>query len=80
MALNEIFVDVNKLVVEQGEVLNAVENNVGAANTDIERGVGELKEANKLQKSARWKIIAIIVGIVIIVGMIVAIIVIAVKA
>jgi len=78
-ALNELFVDVNNLVVEQGEVLNDVEKNVVSSDIHVQQGTEELVVANKYQKSARKKIILIIIGVVVIIAIIVAVIVIAVK-
>jgi len=78
-ALNELFVDVNTLVVEQGEQLNVVETNVTSADIQVQKGTEELTVADKFQKSARKKIVLIVVGIVVIIAIIVAVIIIAVK-
>jgi len=78
-ALNELFVDVNNLVGEQGEQLNVVEDHVISSDIQVQKGTEELTVAAKYQKSARKKIILIIVGVVVIIAIIVAVIVIAVK-
>lgn len=60
-------------VTDQQVGLNTAEGNIDKAQTHVEKGVTELKSANKLQKSSRKKmfillaIIAIIVVIVIVV-------------
>jgi len=52
---------------------------VVTADIHVEKGREKLTIANKFQKSARKKIILIIIGVIVIIAIIVAVIVIAVK-
>jgi len=58
----EVFVETQKLVTEQGEVVDSIENNIENAVTDISAGNQQLIAAREHQRSARKKkiIIAII--------------------
>ena len=43
--MQQLFIDMQVLVKEQGEVINQIENNVQDANKNTEQGVEELKTA-----------------------------------
>jgi len=72
--LAEAFVDVNKELEGQREMLDTVSNNVGSATTNTEEGAKEIKEANRLACSARWKlfvgmaIVLILIALAVIIG------------
>ncbi|KCV69381.1 hypothetical protein H696_03812 [Fonticula alba] len=64
--LHQLFVDLQTLVLEQGEILNNIEYNVEAAVAETERGVGELRKSVKLQRKARKKMMIIIICLIIV--------------
>jgi t-SNARE complex subunit (syntaxin) len=53
--VNEIFIDLSNLVVEQGEMIDNIESNVEASVVDTSKGTEELVTASKYQKKARTK-------------------------
>jgi len=59
--LRDMFVDINKLAVEQGVQLNQAHQNTSQANTYVEDGVGELKQAAKYSTSYRKKLLIIVI-------------------
>lgn len=69
-----MFQDMALMVEAQGEVLDAVEANVGKAHADVKGGVRELQTARKWQKSTRrWGIFGMgVLVTVLAVGLIVA--------
>merc|ERR1719210_2053484 len=66
----EVFVETQRLVHEQGETVDSIENNIENAVTDISAGNQQLLQAREHQRSARKKkiIIAIIALIFILVS------------
>jgi len=72
--MHEIFADVAKMVGDQGQELEHVEETVHQTNISVIQATEELKEASSLQKSARNKKICIVfialVGLAIIGGII----------
>lgn len=67
LEVNEIFVDLSRLVVDQGVLIDNIESNVEKANAQVDTGVSELRQASEYQKSARTKlcILALIVLVVV---------------
>jgi len=57
--LKELYVDVNKLAVEQGLVLEQVHKNTTQADQHVEAGVKELKQAEKYTHSYRKKVVVL---------------------
>lgn len=53
--MHQLFVDMAVLVESQGEMLRNIEDNVQQANVDVKKGTDDMREALKLQKSARKK-------------------------
>jgi len=62
--LRAMFVDLNKIAVDQGIQLNQAHDNTAQANTYVEAGVGELKQADKYNKSYRRKVVIIAIIII----------------
>eukprot|EP01024_Parvocaulis_polyphysoides_P031937 TRINITY_DN28749_c1_g1_i2.p1 TRINITY_DN28749_c1_g1~~TRINITY_DN28749_c1_g1_i2.p1 ORF type:complete len:276 (-),score=29.04 TRINITY_DN28749_c1_g1_i2:267-1094(-) len=50
--VNDIFQDLAKLVVEQGDQVDSIDNNIVGVSTSVERGREELVTAQKHQKNA----------------------------
>lgn len=48
-----MFIDMQMLVQQQGEMLNDIENAMEQAVNYVEKGLGEMKQSVKLQKKAR---------------------------
>ncbi|XP_052106577.1 syntaxin-like [Mytilus californianus] len=71
--VNKLFKEMHVLVEEQGEMVDNIEKNIEQAVDDVEKGKGQLTEAEKNQKKARKKkiccvsIVAVILIIVIII-------------
>jgi syntaxin 16 len=57
--MNEIFRDINTLIIDQGTLINRIENNVNDAEVHINMGNDELVTSIKLQKRAGNKLICI---------------------
>lgn len=60
LEIAEMFKDMQKLVHEQQEVLDIIDNNIVTANAHVEKGHDELVEAEQLQIKARKRKCAII--------------------
>jgi t-SNARE complex subunit (syntaxin) len=73
MELAQLFQDMQVLVNNQGILIDTIEDNVSKADAHVEKGVEELKDANKYQIKSRKKQCCIIVFILMIVGIIVLI-------
>lgn len=71
MDLNEMFIDIQLLVSQQGETLDTIESHIDRTDRYVEDATENLIKANKLQKKSRWKkvlfwcVIAIVVGIIV---------------
>ncbi len=71
--VHDMFVEVGTLVQQQGEMIDKIEHNVLLAQADVEKGKGELQEAEKNQKAARKKkvclfsVLAVVLAIVLVV-------------
>jgi len=72
--VNEIFVDLSNLVVEQGEMIDNIESNVESSVVDTSKGVEELSQASKYQKSTRSKMCILALILVVVAGVSVLII------
>jgi len=70
LEIAEMFKDMQKLVHEQQEVLDIIDNNIVTANAHVERGHDELVEAEQLQIRARKRKCAIAICLVILAGII----------
>jgi syntaxin 1B/2/3 len=69
--LHNMFVDLNEMVLTQGEVIDSIETNISQAENYIEAGVSDLHESAKKKAKARkkkCKIFAIILVILIIIA------------
>lgn len=74
--IHQIFKDLAILVEEQGEDIDAIENNVVNAAEHIEEGVKELEQAVEYQSSSRRKMIfigLIVLGIVVVIIVIIVV-------
>lgn len=71
--VNEIYKDLNVLVIEQGERLDTIEDNMASADERVQEGVVQLKSAQKYQKSAKKKICCLLVIVAIIAAVMVLI-------
>ncbi|KAK7677956.1 hypothetical protein QCA50_019037 [Cerrena zonata] len=60
--LTQLFHDMEELVIEQDQPIQQIDEQVGAAQHDLEQGVGHTDKAVKSAKSARKKKFAIIAG------------------
>eukprot|EP01101_Sappina_pedata_P006709 TRINITY_DN3412_c0_g1_i1.p1 TRINITY_DN3412_c0_g1~~TRINITY_DN3412_c0_g1_i1.p1 ORF type:complete len:282 (+),score=109.95 TRINITY_DN3412_c0_g1_i1:35-847(+) len=65
MVMHEIFSDVAKMVGDQGQQLNYVEDTMVNIGDTVEQAVYELEDARELQKKARNKKIMIVIIIVV---------------
>jgi hypothetical protein len=52
-AVSQLFLDLHLLTLEQGAVIDNIEANIDQTAYNVESGVGEIKEASKLQKKGR---------------------------
>ena len=66
--VNETFRDLAQIVEEQGQGIDLLETNTGAAEANTKDGVGQLQEAEKHQKGYRKWIIVMMVIIVLAAG------------
>ena len=66
--VNEMFVDVAKLVTDQGLMIDNIEAHVEKANNDTKAANVELKKASEYQKSYRGKVCLLVLIILIIAG------------
>jgi len=69
--LNEMFKDLNELVVEQGAHVDELQNNITQANDQVKSGAQHLDKAASHQKKARRRMCAILLILLIIVGILV---------
>jgi len=76
--LKSMYHEMHSHVVTQQEGLNIAETNIDKAQTHVEKGVGELKSANKLQKSSRKKMF-ILLAIIAVIAIIVIVVVVVMK-
>jgi len=51
--INELMKDLNTMVIEQGHIIDTIEDNVVQAQNHIEKGTDELRKANISQKKSR---------------------------
>jgi t-SNARE complex subunit (syntaxin) len=66
--LNEVFIDIAKLIHDQGQDLDTIEANTSTAVVETDKGVDELKKASEYQKSSRKKLCCLTLLLVIIVA------------
>jgi len=74
--INDMFIELSHLISEQGETIDRIEDHVNNAAAEVESARGQLKEAEKKQKSARrmkFILAGILAGVAIIVVIILAI-------
>jgi len=74
--INDMFIELSHLVSEQGETIDRIEDYVNNAAAEVESARGQLKEAEKKQKSARrmkFILAGILAGLAIITVIILAI-------
>jgi len=64
--LHEIFADVAKMVQEQGEEIQNVEEVVATTNIEVAEAVSDLREASNLKQSARRKKVCIFIVVLVI--------------
>lgn len=72
--LNEIFRDINTLIVDQGTVLDRIDYNIEHASHEIEEGNVQLTKGEEHQKSAGRKYLCLLM-VVVIIGLVVGVIV-----
>jgi len=73
--VNEIFKDLARIVGEQGTMIDSIQNNISSANTNVEAGLNEVKEADKHQQSSRKKLCFLAIFVTVIVAVIVVVLV-----
>jgi len=76
LEVNEISRDINTLVVEQGAMIENIETHVNTSAAMTDRGLKEIEEAQKQQKSGRTKMCWVLLIIIIVSIIILAIIII----
>eukprot|EP00027_Filamoeba_sp_ATCC50430_P015914 CAMPEP_0168573836 /NCGR_PEP_ID=MMETSP0413-20121227/18750_1 /TAXON_ID=136452 /ORGANISM="Filamoeba nolandi, Strain NC-AS-23-1" /LENGTH=207 /DNA_ID=CAMNT_0008607119 /DNA_START=280 /DNA_END=900 /DNA_ORIENTATION=- len=72
--VNEIFRDLSKLVIEQGQMIDNIESNIESAVQDTNKGVVEIRKASDYQKRSRTKLCILALILVIIVSVIVLVV------
>jgi len=76
--LKSMYHEMHQHVVTQQDGLNTAETNIDKAQSHVEKGVVELKSANKLQKSSRKKMF-ILLAIIAVIAIIVIVVVVVMK-
>ncbi|KAJ9468601.1 Syntaxin-43 [Diplonema papillatum] len=67
LEVQEMFTDLNSMVIDQGTMLDRIDENVGHARESVRKGVGELKKAEDHAKNTRFKLtIALLLLLIII--------------
>merc|ERR1712137_79603 len=74
LEINEMFRDLNTIVIEQAPLVDSIENHIEHARFDVEKGVEEIEKASTHQKSAggKTRMIACILILVMIVIIMIA--------
>jgi len=67
--LNDMFVDVSNLVIQQGTMISSIEDNTRKTADETKSAVGELQKASEYQRSSRKKLCCILLLAVIILGL-----------
>jgi t-SNARE complex subunit (syntaxin) len=68
LEINEMFRDLNTLVIEQAPLVDSIQSHIEHARFDVEQGVVEVEKASGHQKSAGSKlkmIVCLLIGIMI---------------
>ena len=65
-----LYQDLGLLVEDQGEQLDTIETNVKDANVEVQKGVEDLREANRLQRAIRAKFCWLILCCLLVLGVI----------
>jgi len=68
--INELFIDVAKLVKEAQPMIDSIEANVESAVVATDQGVNELKKASTYQKSSRGKLCCLLLLLIIILAVV----------
>lgn len=71
--LNDIFKDLANMIVDQGSILDRIDYNVEMASVQVEKGLTQLKKAEKHQKKSRKMLLITVLSVVIIVLIIILI-------
>mmetsp|Transcript_128031 Transcript_128031/g.190773 ORF Transcript_128031/g.190773 Transcript_128031/m.190773 type:complete len:84 (+) Transcript_128031:662-913(+) len=66
LEVNEMFRDLNTIVVEQAPLVDSIENHIEHARFDVEKGVEEIEKASDYQKKAGSKTKVIVCLLIII--------------
>jgi len=69
--VNEIFIDLSNLVVEQGQMIDNIESNIESGLDHTTHGYAEVKKASEYQKSSRNKMCCLALILMIVLGVIV---------
>lgn len=73
--INQIFKTLDKIVIQQGEQINSIEDNIGSYAVDTHLAMGELNRANEYQKKkSKWCFLILLILIVIFTILLIAII------
>jgi len=72
--INELFIDVAKLVKESQPMLDSIEGNIEQTVVSTEQGVVQLRKASEYQKSSRGKLCCLLLILLIIAAVVVVII------
>lgn len=79
MEVNEIFQDLSTLVVEQGTLIDSIENHIEEASHQVTAGVHELRQASEHQRKARTKMCCMILVIIAVIIAAILVVVLAIK-
>jgi len=74
LEVNEIYRDLNTLVIEQGNALDNIESNMSQTENNVDSGVEQLRKASRYQKKGRNKMCCMLGILVIVLAVIVLVI------
>jgi len=66
--INEIFIDLAELVQEQDPMIHHIDENISASVVAVQKGVGELKQAQEYQRSGRNKMCYLLIAIIVLIA------------
>jgi len=69
--VNEIFIDLSNLVVEQGQMIDNIESNIESGLNHTTQGYAEVKKASEYQKSSRNKMCCLALILMIVLAVII---------
>lgn len=72
--INNIMNDIGVMIVEQGDNLNIISEDIMRTNKNVVEATGHMEEANTLQKKSRKKTICLVALILLIVGVVIGVV------